>query len=368
MSASQAADLFNAWANHEGMKPGDAIPSSTWNPALVGEIQPVEEAGKTALRSRQVLTVGFSEADQAIVVFTRRPIPMSKKVRTSLPQIVSGYKILYRQGIQTPIGGTEPAIPFGGPAYVVRTTNTGQHLTCGSSISVGNNREAGTLGCLVRDAGGDLLGLSNNHVSGGCNYAATGLPIVAPGIFDVVANGLNPFTLGFHVASLPMVPGAVDNVNAQANHDAAIFRIANPVLVSSHQGNAYDTPSTAIPPVAGMTVEKVGRTTGHTTGQVICQALGALPIGYSAALYNFTGQVYFQPVFMVVGQGDTFSDSGDSGSLVTTVDANGVRHAIGLVVGGMVDGSAPGGKVSLVLPIQPVLAALNLSLVSGHNI
>lgn len=368
MSAIEAAQLLHAWAQHEGLMPGDVAPLAAWDVARAGEIEPMHDAGKTALRSRQVLTVGYSEDDRSVVVFTRRPIPQSRRFRALLPQRVCGYKVVFRQGVQTTIGGAEPAIPFGGPAFVIRTTLSGQHLTCGSSISVGNNRDAGTLGCLVRATNGDLMGLSNNHVTGACNYASAGLPIVAPGIFDVVANGLNPFTLGFHTSSLPMVPGTVDNVNAQENHDAAIFRIENPQLVSSFQGSAYDTPSSAIDPVGGMAVEKIGRTTGHTHGQIVCQVLGAMPISYNAPLYNFAGQVYFDPIFVVVGQGDSFSDHGDSGSLVTTVDASGVRCAVGLIVGGMMDGSAPGGKVSLMLPIRSALTALNLTLVSGHNL
>src|SRR5271156_3688862 len=121
----------------------------------------------------------------------------SKKLLASIPASVDDVAITYRQGVQTPIGGT-PSVPFGAPPFVVRNSPAGDRYTCGSSISVGNFRDAGTLGCLVRDGAGVLYGLSNNHVTGSCSFAGVGLPILAPGVYDVAPNSLPPFTLGFH--------------------------------------------------------------------------------------------------------------------------------------------------------------------------
>jgi len=84
--------------------------------------------------------------------------------------------------------------------------------------------------------------------------------------------------------------------------------------------------------------------------------------------YNFSGFVLFAQVYVVVGEGNIFSDTGDSGSLVTTVDAEGNRSAVGLVFAGRGDAAAPGEKISLILPIKPILAALDVTLVTGHNI
>lgn len=72
--------------------------------------------------------------------------------------------------------------------------------------------------------------------------------------------------------------------------------------------------------------------------------------------------------FVVHGIGDRFSDGGDSGSLVVHQDDVGVRHAVGIVVGGAADSSAPGGKISLIMPITPILEELGLTLVSNHNV
>jgi hypothetical protein len=366
METTTAARIFYDWAGAEGLLEPAQEPTS--QAAEIASISPVTDAGKQLLRAKQIQAVGFNEPERHIVVFTRRAVPTTKKALNALPQAVDDVEVKYRQGAQETIG-EPPSLPFGGPPYVIRQTTAGGKYACGSSVSVGNYRDAGTLGCLVRDGGGGLFGFSNNHVTGACSYANVGLPIVAPGIFDVTAGGLYPFTLGLHERSLAMVAGSPDNVNHLANFDCALFRILDSGQVTSYQGNAYDTPAAAIPLVPDLLVEKVGRTTGHTHGKVISQLHGPHAIVYNSPLYGFAGLVYFEPVFTVVGTGGiAFSDHGDSGALITALDAQGVRKAAGIVVGGMADKSAPGGKTTIAFPVQPLLAQLGVSLVSGHNI
>lgn len=366
MISSEAARIFKGWAACEGLM-ADVAQTMLPDSPEFQEIEPVTEIGKQLLRSKQISGIAFNDAAQKIVVLTKRTAPASKRMLKALPNAVADVSILYRQGVQQPIG-TAPASPFGSPPYVVRQLTKGGVYTCGSSISVGNFRDAGTLGCLVRDVSGALYGLSNNHVSASCSCAPVGMPIVAPGIHDVAAGGLHPFTLALHHAALPVVPGSPDNVDVSKNLDAAIFRIVTPEAVSSFQGSAYDTPHDHMPLSPGLAVEKVGRTSGHTKGTVVGQMHGPFGIGYSAALYGFTGQVHYDPLFIVAGLTGLFSDHGDSGSLVTTIDAAGTRFAVGIVVGGMADGSAPGGRSTLILPVEPILAALGVSLVTGHNV
>jgi hypothetical protein len=117
----------------------------------------------------------------------------------------------------------------------------------------------------------------------------------------------------------------------------------------------------------GMEVEKVGRTTGFTRGTVLGTIFGAHPVQYAAAIYGFSGVVYFEPVVAIHGKGAAFSDSGDSGSLIT-MRFNGQRFAVGIVVGGKSDSAAPGGRTTIALPIEPILLRLGISLVSGHNV
>jgi hypothetical protein len=103
-------------------------------------------------------------------------------------------------------------------------------------------------------------------------------------------------------------------------------------------------------------------------GQVTGQWIGAHPVSYNAPRYMFSGQVYYEPAFVIEGIGAAFSDSGDSGSLVTTVDGNGDRHAVAIVIGGYGDVNAPGKSRTVALPIDTILGALGVTLVSGHNI
>lgn len=367
MQACDAADVFQRWATVEGMfaeTTGSKVPAIS--SVEVSLIKPINDAGKNLLRSKRVQAVAFNDVNPSVIVLLRKAAPSLRRMGI-MPAEVDNVPIYYRQGVQSPIGD-ETASPQGSPIYIVRSVGALQHYTCGSSISVGNWRDAGTLGCLVRDAKGDLFGLSNNHISGSCSFAGVGLPIVAPGIVDVAPNALPPFTLGFHETSLPLIAGSVDNVDHTKNLDAAIFRIRDSSQVSSYQGDAYDTPSTAAPLGADMIVEKVGRTTGHTLGKVIAQMNGPYSFPYSAALYDFAGRIFFDGVFAIAGSTGLFSDAGDSGSLITSTDAAGQRIAVGIVVGGMVDGKAPGGKLTMALSIDRILKELNVSLVCGHNI
>jgi hypothetical protein len=156
----------------------------------------------------------------------------------------------------------------------------------------------------VKDSENVLFGMSNNHVTGSCSFAGVGLPILAPGVVDVAPNALPPFTVGFHEAALPLIAGSTDNVDHTKNLDAAIFRIRDPSQVSSFQGTAYDTPPQTTPLVADLVVEKVGRTTGHTVGTVGGQMNGAYGFPYMAALYEFSGRVFFDGIFAISGEVD----------------------------------------------------------------
>lgn len=367
MEARAAAKAFHDWAISEGLM-SEPVTSSGSTADEIALVQPVTDKGKQLLRTKQVHAVGFDDDANRVVVFTRRAAPSAKKALAALPDHVDDVAIQYRQGMTTSIG-SEPTAPFGSPPFTIRVNGAHHRYTCGSSISAGNARDAGTMGCLVQNAAGEIFGLSNNHVSGSCSFAGVGLPILAPGVIDVAPNSLNPFTIGLHHMSLPLVTGAPDNVDHKANRDAAIFRVVDSTVVSSFQGDAYDTPSDTAPIKAGMVVEKFGRTTGLTKGRVISEIFGAHPIQYNAQQYLFSGIVCFEPAFAIVGNATVFSENGDSGSLVTTVDpTTGIRLAVAIVVGGMQDGSAPGKRTTIALPIEPVLAGFGVSLVTGHNV
>lgn len=366
MEAGEAAKIFHDWAFGEGLMPNGPASSITATPTQIALIKGRTDQGKIVLRNKQVEAIIANDADREIYVVTKRAAPTSKKALEDLPFAVGDVTVKYWQGGEVVIGGGA-AVPYGGPAFSVRNVGGADTYTCGSSVSVGNHREAGTLGCLVRDGTGVMFGLSNNHVTGSCNFAQTGQPVLAPGVLDAIS-GSTPFTIGYHQRSLPLHIGSPDNVNWMENCDAATFRIRDDSLVSSFQGSAYDTPATAAAMVGGMEVEKVGRTTGHTRGKVLGQYHGAFAIKYNISIYEFSGLIYFDSPFGIVGDTDAFSDGGDSGSIITTVDAQGNRSAVGIIVGGRADGAHPGGRVTIALPLLPILQQFGVSLVSGHNV
>lgn len=360
-----AAQQFLSWAYSNGLLASDSYqPDTTIQHPNFGQAA-LEPGVFQILRTRQIRFLGLNSVENVISVFLRRTSPTVKEQKI-LPKSCNGYSLQYVQGNPENVSASNVATHTNSCATYQNSVGA-MFYTCGSSISVGNNREAGTLGCLVKDAAGAIYGLSNNHVAGGCGYAPVGLPVIAPGIADVTPFNPAPFTIGLHSTPLPMVFGDPTTVNFSSNSDAAIFRITATGAISSMQRTFYDTPISVMDLASSMNVEKVGRTTGHTYGTVAAEIFGAIPIEYQASQYGFNGPAYFEQLYAVHGHGDVFSDSGDSGSLVTTVDGTGQRHAVGIVVAGCIDSNAPGGKRSLILPLRPILDSLKVTLVNNFN-
>lgn len=361
MAAREAAELFRLWAVSQGLIQRDHIApvvvdeAARADYAALGEIRP---AAVAILHARAISFVGYDEPRNAVIVFTHRKL--TKREITVLPsETEDGSSIEYRQGAHGAAGGP-PTAPIGVAPY---TVHAGRY-TCGSSIHPANVVDAGTLGCLVRDAAGTLFGLTNNHVSGGCNFSHPGLPILAPGPVDVGPNGVDPFTIGYHARLLPMVDGLPQNVNVADNSDAALLQIKDPAQVSSMQRGHFDTPAATAPIAVGDAVKKVGRTTGLTQGIVRAAVFGPELIRYRvSAAGGALKLVFLSNMLVVEGAGGRFASGGDSGSLVTVDLAGGERRAVGLVVA--VNDT---NGLCFVLPIEPILQAFGVSLVSGHNI
>jgi hypothetical protein len=366
MSANEAARKFLQWATHTGLVSEGAVLPPFGAPVPV--VQPkITSEGMNILRKRLIRYVGANEEINAIYVFLRRASPSAKEL-TNLPGEYEGSQLLYRQGNPQGIDGV-PAQPHTATQVVIHQAQGSHYFACGSSISIGNECSAGTLGALCSDQQGALFGLSNCHVVGGTGQAPLHIPIIGPGVVDVSPMNIDPVHLGRLDRTGTIACGDLSQVDHTQNLDCAAFRIGNPALVSSMQGNVYDTPTMTRQITPGMVVEKFGRTTGHTVGMVICEVVGALPISVANVYYGFSGKAYFEPVYQVQGLQGSFSEAGDSGSLVVFTDpADNQRYAVGLVFAGAQDPTALGGVSSYVLPIEPVLARLGLSLASGHNI
>lgn len=356
-----AQGLRNIAIEHNALKYGPAVTAQVAPQITEMSARSFSEGAVSLLEKLTVTAVGINERDSTVFVYVNRR-PTQRDLKGLPDSLPDGVQIQYRQAKPLVIGGDAPPSAMGlvGPVK--------HRIRCGTSISVGNEREAGTFGALVRDREGRLLGLSNNHVTGGCNNARVGLPIIAPGVLDVQAGHPNPQTIGLHHSVIAMRPGSPSIVDPADNTDAALFEIVDPKAVSSFQGEEYDTPIHVEDPMEGMQVEKVGRTTGHTQGVIESELVGGLPVAYKTRTYHsandysdFVASVYFDPVFLVRGKAQPFSLPGDSGSLTTAVAQDGQRASVGLVFAGMLP------DTSYIVPIRPILERLDVSLVEEHN-
>lgn len=361
LTAEEVAREFLVWAANSGMVSRDRLGGGAPRDALPTRLEGINlVAASEILQRRRLHFIGFNNPKKEVVVYTRARI--LRRELDELPQEVAGVKVSYLRADAASVGEV-PSAPLGvGPYFV----HKGKY-TCGSSIHVANQIGAGTLGCLVTDGQGKMYGLSNNHVTGSCNYAEPGLPILAPGPLDVVAQGLDPFTIGHHTRLKPMVMGLPENVDVRENTDAAIFLVKDKDRVSTSQRGAHDTPVKVRAIEPNMAVEKAGRTTGMTKGYVRAQSIGPQDVYYAISTLDLKAVIYFEPIYVIEAVGDApFADLGDSGSLVTYVDGNGTRHAVGILVA--VSTESTGQNLAYALPIVPILDYFGVRLLAGHNV
>lgn len=356
ISAKEAASRMLAWAREHRLLDVAAAVAHGSAPTEPddGSLFPDNHPALPTLRAKQILGVAFSDSERTIHVLTRKKI--TDRSIKEMPSWQSGIAVNYLH-IGTAQTGNH-TMAANGPSY--RELN-GRYC-CGSSVHPARYPGAGTIGCLLKDKEGRLYGLSANHVSGLSNYSESGEKILAPGHSDITPDGRDPFTIGVHVKALPMTQGSMANVDIRHNTDAAIFAIRDPNAVSSAQGGHFDTPSVVADPAGGMMVEKVARTSGYTTGRIVGVSVAALPIEYQMPAVKGSSVVYFDGLSVIRGEnGEPFSAPGDSGSLVIGRAKDGTSCAVGLLIAGTREG------LSLMLPIRPILEALDMSLVSGHH-
>lgn len=200
-------------------------------------------------------------------------------------------------------------------------------------VSTGHRQiTAGTIGCRVVDGAGNLYALSNNHVYANSNNASVGDPAVLddgdimlqPGAYD---GGVWPADgIGWLFDFEPIGFGGGNNVM-----DAAIAFVDCTDVASGTPPDGYGAPG-VIPLAAtvGLPVQKYGRTTGRTFGQVnainvtvnVCyEARGPVRC---VKLATFVNQISISP--------GSFSAGGDSGSLIVTDDDH--RRPVGLLFAG----------------------------------
>jgi hypothetical protein len=196
---------------------------------------------------------------------------------------------------------------------------------------------AGTLGARVTN-GTQVFILSNNHVMANSNNASLGDDILQPGAFD---GGSSP---GDVIGTLHDYQPFSFSSNNEI--DAAIALVdANAVSGSTPTTAGYGAPgTTSVTASVSMGVQKYGRTTGLTFGTVaetnvtvsVCIETRG-PFGCKSAA-TFVGQISISD--------GSFSDGGDSGSLIVT--NNQAKSPVGLLFAGS-------STRTLANPIQKVL-------------
>ena len=191
---------------------------------------------------------------------------------------------------------------------------------------------AGTLGCVVKDkATGQTLILSNNHVLANSNEAKKGDAIIQPGSADggkvkkdKIAELERWVKIGF---------------GKKANTaDAAVARPLNDKDVSP-EISSIGIPKGTVKGKVGLVVQKTGRTTDHTLGE-IKDVNATVKVDYDGQTALFRNQILTSAM----------SQGGDSGSLI--LDQK--RRAVGLLFAGsdLVTIGNPIGDVLKLLDIQ----------------
>lgn len=165
---------------------------------------------------------------------------------------------------------------------------------------------AGTIGARVTD-GGQLFALSNNHIFAANNGGQTGDNLLQPGVVD---GGRDPDDVIGTLYDYEPLHFCRAMICEKNRIDAAIaLTTADDVGFETPEGGYGSPRGSTVEADLGMSVQKYGRTTGHTMGQVT--GLNAtIDVGYRDGTARFEDQI------VISGRG--FSAGGDSGSLIVT--------------------------------------------------
>ncbi|MFZ2146926.1 MAG: hypothetical protein WAV28_06875, partial [Sedimentisphaerales bacterium] len=128
--------------------------------------------------------------------------------------------------------------------------------------------------------------------------------------------------------------------------DAAIALSSTANLGTATPAGGYGIPSSETATASvGLTVQKYGRTTSLTKGNITGTNV-IVKVGYSSGTARFVNQI-------IVESNTEFIGAGDSGSLLVTMDKN----PVGLLFAGTSD-----GKLAVANPIGAVLIAFGVTI------
>ena len=302
--------------------------------------------------------VGFKIAgdtptnEPSVVVSVIKKLPVAELTEAAMvPKTIDGVK--------TDVIETGKIVAFQDPKQRMRPARPG--------VSIGHYQiTAGTFGCLVQ-RGGQVFILSNNHVLANSNAAQAGDPIWQPGKYDggtsadqigvleqfipigfpgvtppPPPSGCSPLASIMKLFSPPEAPKAQINEPGNNTVDCAIARPTSPGLVTPDILN-IGVPIGTGTATLGTQLQKSGRTTGYTTGQ-ITQIDVTVSVDYGGKVATYRNQL----------MAGAMSAGGDSGSAVLDMQ----RRVVGLLFAGS-------DSTTIMNPIQLVLDALQLQLVTA---
>jgi hypothetical protein len=298
----------------------------------------VQERNTDRLLGRKDIVGTAVSKDKAgraeIVIFTTA-------AGANVPRSLDGIQV--DAEVTGPISATQ-ASPKAGGGRIDPTAVWPRPVPIGVSTGNAGECSAGTIGARVRDSSGNVFALSNNHVYALENSAPIGSEVLQPGLYDTNCAYSSSNVLG-HLTRFVSI-----NFSDTANNvvDGAVASTTTASLGNSTPANGYGTPSSTTRAASiGLAVQKYGRTSSLTTGQVT-DINATIQIRYSSGTARFVDQVVVQSKKPVI-------KSGDSGSLLVSNDAG--HNPVGLLFAG--DSS---GKYAIANPIGSVLSALGVTI------
>lgn len=323
--------LIPAAAQQRGPDLGQAIaaqqrhtPELMARPGVVGTAVGLTAAGQPAVL---VLTEGPAVAG---IPRTLDGVPVEVHVTGAISAL--GHRPGHGDGSGAGSGGSTLRPTDRWPRPVPIGVSTGNAGSC----------SAGTIGARVKDASGNVLALSNNHVYALENAAAPGSEVLQPGLYDTGC-AYNPNNvLGNLSAYVPIV----FSTSASNEIDAAIASSTTGNLGNSTPPNGYGTPRNGtVAPTLNQAVQKYGRTTSLTKGRIV-GVNATIDVRYSSGTARFVHQI------VILGS-KPFLRPGDSGAVVVTDPG---RNPVGLAFAASSNGYAFANE------IDRVLAAFNVTI------
>jgi len=226
------------------------------------------------------------------------------KVYLTQPGIVTMPRVMQGVEIVPEVTGRFTALPLDAES-VDPTASFPRPVPIG--VSAGHGQvTAGTIGARVTD-GTRTFALSNNHVFAANNVGKKGDHLLQPGVVD---GGRDPNDVIGTLYDFEPLHFCRAMVCPHNTIDAAIALTTTSDLGSATPDGGYGSPRIWSQDAAlGMDVQKYGRTTGHTHGQV--SGINAtMDVAYRDGTARFEGQI------VISGRG--FSAGGDSGSLIVS--------------------------------------------------